>query len=198
MRFIDSMDRIIIPAYRDMDAYDLPIELSSFQAQDMSKIGFLQELIDGIERCMLVHRKPGSSITAETMKGSTDPYLQLLDQATSLFNAGKYKEAFEQYTALAMNYPKSYVGLWGMIRSQTENFQSIGITINDLTNDLTNSMKTVKEVTPSEIIDDLQAQFDNFLHNAYVLGLALGQIRRDNESIETRKRDIMVFSFAWQ
>ena len=43
-------NRILIPAYRDMDPYDLPNELSLFQSQDMSKIGFLQDLIRGIKK----------------------------------------------------------------------------------------------------------------------------------------------------
>lgn len=33
--------KLIIPCYRDMDAYDLPDELSMFQSQDMNKIGFM-------------------------------------------------------------------------------------------------------------------------------------------------------------
>jgi hypothetical protein len=36
--------RFIIPCYRDMDAYDIPDELSMYQSQDMSKIGFRQGL----------------------------------------------------------------------------------------------------------------------------------------------------------
>ena len=35
--------KILIPAYRDMDPYDLPDEFSHLQAQDMSKIGFMQD-----------------------------------------------------------------------------------------------------------------------------------------------------------
>ncbi|WP_295092119.1 toll/interleukin-1 receptor domain-containing protein [Ruminococcus sp.] len=42
--------RIIIPAYKDMDPYELPDSLSLFQSQDMSKIGFLQDLIRGIKK----------------------------------------------------------------------------------------------------------------------------------------------------
>lgn len=41
-------NKVIIPCYRDMVAYDLPEELSLFQAQDMNKIGFMQDLIYGI------------------------------------------------------------------------------------------------------------------------------------------------------
>ena len=34
--------RLLIPCYKDMDAYDIPDELSMFQSQDMVKIGFVQ------------------------------------------------------------------------------------------------------------------------------------------------------------
>ena len=41
-------NKILIPAYRDMDPYDLPREFSHLQAQDMSKLGFMQDLVRGI------------------------------------------------------------------------------------------------------------------------------------------------------
>ena len=42
--------KILIPAYRDMDPYDLPDEFSHLQAQDMSKLGFMQDLVRGIKK----------------------------------------------------------------------------------------------------------------------------------------------------
>ena len=42
--------KILIPAYKDMDAYDLPEEFSFLQAQDMGKIGFMVDLIRGIKK----------------------------------------------------------------------------------------------------------------------------------------------------
>lgn len=42
--------KILIPAYKDMDPYDLPEEFSHLQAQDMSKLGFMQDLIRGIKK----------------------------------------------------------------------------------------------------------------------------------------------------
>lgn len=41
-------EKTLIPAYRDMDAYDLPEEFSHLQALDMAKLGFMQDLIRGI------------------------------------------------------------------------------------------------------------------------------------------------------
>ena len=42
--------KILIPAYRDMDPYDLPAEFSHLQALDMSKLGFMQDLTYTIDK----------------------------------------------------------------------------------------------------------------------------------------------------
>ena len=44
--------KVLIPAYKDMDPYDLPEEFSHLQAQDMSKLGFMQDLIRGIRKLL--------------------------------------------------------------------------------------------------------------------------------------------------
>lgn len=46
----NGVDKILIPAYKDMDPYDLPEEFSNLQAQDMSKLGFMQDLIRGVKK----------------------------------------------------------------------------------------------------------------------------------------------------
>lgn len=49
-------DKVLIPAYRDMDPYTLPEELASLQAQDMGKLGFMQDLLEGIQK--FLRREP--------------------------------------------------------------------------------------------------------------------------------------------
>ncbi len=44
--------KTLIPAYRDMDPYDLPEEFSHLMAQDMSKLGFMQDIIRGIRKLL--------------------------------------------------------------------------------------------------------------------------------------------------
>ena len=48
----EDRKKLLIPCYRDMDAYDLPDEFAHLQAQDMSKIGFVNDLIRGIKKVM--------------------------------------------------------------------------------------------------------------------------------------------------
>ncbi|MFI3228249.1 MAG: toll/interleukin-1 receptor domain-containing protein [Clostridia bacterium] len=45
--------RLLIPCYRDIDACGIPEELSMLQSQDMSKIGFMQDLIRGIKKVLV-------------------------------------------------------------------------------------------------------------------------------------------------
>lgn len=56
----------LIPAYKDMDPYDLPEEFSHLQAQDMSKLGFMQDLIRGIKK--ITHADtPKAAVEKETV-----------------------------------------------------------------------------------------------------------------------------------
>lgn len=53
-RFLQLMksdrSKLLIPCYRDMDAYELPEEFAHLQAQDMSKIGFINDVVRGIKK----------------------------------------------------------------------------------------------------------------------------------------------------
>lgn len=46
----DDRSKLLIPCYRDMDAYDLPGEFAHLQAQDMGKIGFINDVVRGIRK----------------------------------------------------------------------------------------------------------------------------------------------------
>jgi hypothetical protein len=51
-RFLAMMSsgKYLIPCYKDMEAYDMPEEFFSFQSQNVDKLGFLQDLIRGIDK----------------------------------------------------------------------------------------------------------------------------------------------------
>lgn len=58
--------KMLIPAYKDMDPYDLPEEFSHLQAQDMSKLGFMQDLIRGIKK-IIDAQAPKTTVVKETV-----------------------------------------------------------------------------------------------------------------------------------
>lgn len=61
-RFLAMMKKdrhkILLPCYKDMDPYDMPEQLSVLQSYDMSKIGFIQDLIRGIKKVLDAEKKP--------------------------------------------------------------------------------------------------------------------------------------------
>ena len=68
----EGAQKTLIPAYRDMDPYDLPDDFSHLQALDMSRIGFLQDLVRGIRK-ILDSDRPAASKTAATAATSAAP-----------------------------------------------------------------------------------------------------------------------------
>lgn len=61
-RFLKLMakdkSKALIPCYKDMDAYDIPDEFRMLQAQDMSKLGFMQDLVRGVEKLAGIQPPP--------------------------------------------------------------------------------------------------------------------------------------------
>ena len=73
--------KVLIPCYRDMDAYDLPEELSMLQSQDMSKIGFIQDLIRGVKKIVEFERpleKSSASVPSFIVPGIDSLYKRVL------------------------------------------------------------------------------------------------------------------------
>lgn len=45
-------NKVLIPCFRDMDPYDLPDEFKGLQAQDLGKLGAVQDLVRGVEKLL--------------------------------------------------------------------------------------------------------------------------------------------------
>lgn len=69
--------KMLIPAYRDMDPYDLPEEFSHLQAQDMSKLGFMQDLIRGIKK-IIGESQPKNNVVQNAAVNSYSPNITAL------------------------------------------------------------------------------------------------------------------------
>lgn len=61
--------KLLIPCYRDMDAYELPEEFAHLQAQDMSKIGFINDIVRGIKK-VAVKDEPRVAVVKETVSNA--------------------------------------------------------------------------------------------------------------------------------
>ena len=70
--------KVILPCYKDMDPYDLPEQLSVLQSYDMSKIGFIQDLIRGIDKVVSIDKKEvkNEPVIINNSKTNTSPLLK--------------------------------------------------------------------------------------------------------------------------
>ncbi|MBR3863452.1 MAG: leucine-rich repeat protein [Clostridia bacterium] len=85
--------KMLIPAYRDMDPYDLPEEFSHLQAQDMSKLGFMQDLTRGIKKIIAVDAKK-ETVRVETVEPAIAVnVVPLLERAFLFLEDGEFDRA---------------------------------------------------------------------------------------------------------
>ena len=84
--------KVLIPAYRDMDPYDLPEEFSHLQAQDMSKLGFMQDLIRGIKKIARAD-EPKVTVKETVVAGSAASVAPLLKRAFMFLEDGEWNRA---------------------------------------------------------------------------------------------------------
>ena len=85
-------DKTLIPAYRDMDPYDLPEEFSHLQALDMSKLGFMQDLIHGIKK-MIPQNGGSGSAQGDAPASSMTNTASLLERAFLFLEDGNWESA---------------------------------------------------------------------------------------------------------
>lgn len=91
----NGADKMLVPAYKDMDPYDLPEEFSHLQAQDMSKLGFMQDLVRGIKKIVnggKSEKHAQREAAAPSSGSNTEP---LLKRAFIFLEDGDFKSADE-------------------------------------------------------------------------------------------------------
>ena len=84
-----------------MDPYDLPDELSSLQSQDMSKIGFMQDLLRGIRKVLETEKKPEQTrvprqvVQTAASDGVAPGVASLMQRACLFLEDGDFNSAAE-------------------------------------------------------------------------------------------------------
>ena len=86
--------KTLIPAYKDMDPYDLPEEFSHLQALDMSKLGFMQDLVHGIRKLVDVPT-PTVTVVESAAPASSLNTNALLRRAFLFLEDGEFDRADE-------------------------------------------------------------------------------------------------------
>jgi len=116
-RFLKLMkkdrSKMLIPCYRDMDAYELPEEFAHLQAQDMSKIGFINDLVRGIKKVVTKDDKATSVKETVVVNGGSNSAAPLLKRAVMFLEDGDWAKAddfCEQVLNIDPENAQAYVG----------------------------------------------------------------------------------------
>lgn len=110
--------KMLIPAYKDMDPYDLPEEFSHLQAQDMSKLGFMQDLIRGIKKITEAEEsKPTAreTVVVNSVGGNAEA---LLKRAFMFLEDGDFASANEYCEKVLDLDPENARGYLGKLMAQ--------------------------------------------------------------------------------
>ena len=104
--------KLLIPCYADMDPYDMPEQLSILQSYDMTKIGFFQDLIRGINKVLDVNKQPVSSPATQN-QAALNNVSALLKRGYMALEDGEWVRAdafFEQVLNQNAECAEAYMG----------------------------------------------------------------------------------------
>ena len=96
--------KVLIPCYRDMDPYDMPDEFRMLQAQDLGKLGAMQDLTRGVAKILgdapaPVPATPVAAPVENPLAGATAP---LLKRAFMYLEDGEWAKA-DEYAEKALD-----------------------------------------------------------------------------------------------
>lgn len=150
--------KVLIPCYKDMNPYDMPEEFAYLQAQDMSKIGFMQDLIRGLQKYISNH---------------TDSYIDnpsgiansksLLKRGFIFLEDGKWDNANEYFEKVLDSAPensKAYLGKF-MLSEKIKHEEDIGKTPKIFDSNEENLKKALFYASKKE-----KSEIENYLKSA--------------------------------
>lgn len=184
----EDRSRTLIPAYKDMDPYDLPDALSMFQAQDMSKLGFMQDLIRGIRKIVKAD-EPKPQVVQQTVvqnvgNAQTEPLLKRIKLFLEDGDWNSANEYCNRVLDLDPECAQAYFYLM-MAKLQARTVEQIGKM--SLENGISGDEYYKKAYRFAD--DELKTKLDN-LHKQTIYNSADGKFRaaRTNQEYEAAQR----------
>ena len=105
----------LIPCYKGIDAYDMPKEFAKLQAQDMGKVGAIQDLLRGIEK-LLPRTDPSApvqQVVQQVVAPADNRQSAQLDRGYMALEDGDWEKAdgfFEEALNLDAHSAPAYIG----------------------------------------------------------------------------------------
>lgn len=106
--------KTLIPCFKGIDAYDMPKEFARLQAQDMGKVGAMQDLLRGIEKIL-----PLSKQSVSDQKQSNIEYA-LLERGNLALEDGDWEKASSYFNRILDTDTRSAEAYLGLALSELQ------------------------------------------------------------------------------
>lgn len=111
--------KVLIPCYKDIDAYDMPKEFKKLSAQDMGKVGAMQDLLRGIDKIFYNKgsKEPQAKETVAVQQSNSNS-AALLERAFMFLEDKKWQEADEYCERVLDMEPRNAEAYLGKLMAQ--------------------------------------------------------------------------------
>ena len=146
----NDRSKYIFPCYRDMDAYDLPEEFSHLQSQDMSKIGFINDVVRGIKKVIVKDDPKLSTVVEKKVMTDVNANVDSLLKRVFMFLENAQWDDANTYCEKVLDIDpenaKAYLGKF-MVERQIKKQEELenAVNLNFGTQNFTNALKFADE-----------------------------------------------------
>lgn len=124
-RFLQLMksnrSKLLIPCYREMDAYDLPEEFAHLQAQDMSKIGFINDVVRGIKKVINIDTPAVQTVVSNTHTPHVINTISPLLKRIALFLEDEEFDKADDFCEQVLNTDPENADAYALLKTLSKN-----------------------------------------------------------------------------
>ena len=111
----NDKEKVLIPCYKGLDAYDMPKEFLKLQSQDMGKVGAIQDLLRGIDKILSVKQEKETIIVNQQAGVSEGFFVPILKKAQYQLENRQFEEARKTYQKVLDFAPNNQDALIGTL-----------------------------------------------------------------------------------
>ena len=157
--------KLLIPCYRDMDPYDMPEQLTVLMSYDMSKIGFIQDLIRSVNKVLDADKPKKEETVHETVvvknEGGANAQA-LLKRGNMALEDKKWDDAkgyFDRVLDMDAECAEAYLGLFFAERQST----SFDEDITTYAGRLGDKLADIQSSNPEATLDEMKLRQSKFV-----------------------------------
>ena len=120
-RISNGEECTLIPLYKEMSPYELPNELANIQALDMGRIGFIQDLLDGVGKIIKKNQQTVTPVAGIAgIPADTVSVASLKKRAFLFLEQGEFGSASQYFERALDQNPEDSESYWGKLLAKLE------------------------------------------------------------------------------